>query len=50
MWDENHDGDGNPGWSDYFNEEEGMEFDEFIDSYLIDKWLDKEIETIKEKY
>lgn len=52
MWDESIDEETNQpyGWSNYFNEEEGMEFDEFIDSYLIDKWLDKEIETIKEKY
>lgn len=34
MWDENADGVGNPDWIDYYNEAEGMEFDEFAASYL----------------
>ena len=34
MWDENSDGEGNPDWVDYYNEEEGMEFDEFVETYL----------------
>lgn len=28
------DGDGNPDWEDYYNEEEGMDFDEFEEAYL----------------
>ena len=34
MWEENSDGEGTPGWVDYYNEEEGMEFDEFVETYL----------------
>jgi len=34
MWDENSDGEGNPDWVDYYNEEEEMEFDEFVETYL----------------
>ena len=34
MWDEDSDGDGNPDWTDYWNEEEGMDFDEFAGEYL----------------
>lgn len=34
MWDENSDGEGNADWVDYYNEEEGMEFDEFVETYL----------------
>jgi hypothetical protein len=34
MWDENSDGEGTNGWVDYYNEEEGMEFDEFVETYL----------------
>jgi len=34
MWDEDCDGDGNPDWTDYYNEEEGMDFDEFVETYL----------------
>lgn len=34
MYDEDSDGEGNPGWIDYWNEEEGMEFDEFENTYL----------------
>jgi len=34
MYDENSDGEGNPGWSNYWNEEEGMEWDEFKETYL----------------
>ena len=34
MWDENSDGEGNPDWVDYYNEAEGMEFDEFVETYL----------------
>ena len=34
MWDEDSDGEGNPGWVDYYNEEEAMEFDEFVETYL----------------
>jgi len=37
MWDENHDGEGNAGWCDYHNEEEGMDFDEFEETYIIKK-------------
>jgi len=37
MWDENSDGDGNPDWVDYYNEEEDMEFDEFEETYLKSK-------------
>ena len=37
MWDENSDGEGNPDWVDYYNEEEGMEFDEFVETYLSEK-------------
>lgn len=36
MWDENSDGEGNPDWVDYYNEEEAMEFDEFVETYLSD--------------
>lgn len=31
MWDENSDGDGNPGWRDYYNEEENLEWDEYVE-------------------
>ena len=34
MWDENSDGEGTPDWVDYYNEEEAMEFDEFVETYL----------------
>ena len=34
MFEEDSDGDGNSGWSDYFNEEEGMVWNEFEDEYL----------------
>lgn len=34
MWDDNFDGEGNAGWCDYFNEEEGMDFDELEKTYL----------------
>lgn len=34
MWDENSDGEGTPDWVDYYNEDEGMEFDEFVETYL----------------
>lgn len=34
MWDEDSDGDGNPDWVDYWNEEEAMEWDEFSETYL----------------
>lgn len=34
MWDENNDGEGNADWCDYFNEEEGMDFDELEKTYL----------------
>lgn len=34
MFEEDSDGDGNPGWVDYWNEEELMEFDEFVETYL----------------
>jgi hypothetical protein len=37
MWDENSDGEGNGDWVDYYNEEEGMEFDEFAETYLKNK-------------
>jgi hypothetical protein len=34
MYAEDSDGDGNPGWCDYFNDVEGMDWDEFKDEYL----------------
>jgi hypothetical protein len=34
MWDENSDGEGTPDWVDYHNEDEGMDFDEFAETYL----------------
>lgn len=34
MWDEDSDGEGTPDWSDYYNEEEMMDFDEFVEAYL----------------
>ena len=34
MWDENADGEDNPDWVDYWNDEEGMDFDEFSETYL----------------
>lgn len=36
MWDESPDGDadGVPEWVDYWNEEEGMQFEEFAETYL----------------
>lgn len=34
MWDENADGEGNADWVDYWNDEEGMDFDEFSETYL----------------
>jgi len=33
MWDEDSDGEGTPGWIDYWNEEESMEWYELIDCY-----------------
>ena len=35
MWDEDSDGEGTPDWVEYYNEEEGMGFDEFAETYLI---------------
>ena len=37
MWDENSDGEGTPDWIVYYNEHEGIEFDEFVDKYLSNK-------------
>jgi hypothetical protein len=37
MWDENSDGNGFPDWTDYYNEDEGMDFDEFAETYLLTK-------------
>lgn len=34
MWDLDADGKGNADWVDYYNEEEGMDFDEFEETYL----------------
>ena len=34
MWDENSDGEGKADWIDYWNEEEGMEFSEFEETYI----------------
>lgn len=34
MFEEDSDGDGNPDWVDYYNDEEGMDFDEFCETYL----------------
>ncbi len=35
MYEEDSDGEGNPGWCDYYNEEEAMEFDEFVENYIL---------------
>lgn len=35
MWSEDIDGEGTVGWEDYWNEEEGMEWNEFESVYLI---------------
>lgn len=34
MWDENSDGEGTPAWIDYYNEEEDMEWEELVETYL----------------
>jgi len=34
MWDDNSDGEGNADWVDYYNEEEDMEFDELVETYI----------------
>jgi hypothetical protein len=34
MWEEDSDGDGNADWVSYYNEEEGVEWDEFVEEYL----------------
>jgi hypothetical protein len=34
MWDEDSDGEGTPDWVDYYNEDENMEFYEFVETYL----------------
>lgn len=34
MFEEDSDGDGNPDWSTYFNEEEGMEWEEIVSTYF----------------
>jgi len=34
MWEEDSDGEGNPDWISYYNEEEGVEWDEFVEEYL----------------
>jgi len=34
MWDEDSDGEGTPDWVSYYNEEEGIEWDEFVEKYL----------------
>jgi len=34
MWDEDSDGEGTPDWVSYYNEEEGVEWDEFVEEYL----------------
>jgi len=46
MWDENSDGEGTPDWVDYYNEEENMEFDEFVETYLS---IEVEVEKLVEK-
>lgn len=40
MWEEDSDGDGTPGWVDYWNEEESMEWAEFEETYLNPKAMD----------
>lgn len=44
MWDDDMEPDENgENWTDYFNEEEGMEWDEFVDTYLkTEKKMDRE--------
>lgn len=37
MWEDDIDGDNNPGWTDYFNEEEGMGWDELEAAYFSNK-------------
>lgn len=34
MWENDCDGEGNPAWVSYYNEEEGMEWDEVVETYL----------------
>jgi hypothetical protein len=34
MWVDDCDGEGTAGWTDYWNEEEMMDFDEFVEAYL----------------
>jgi hypothetical protein len=34
MWDENSDGEGAADWVDYYNDEECMDFDEFVEAYI----------------
>ena len=34
MWDEDCDGEGNADWTDYYNEEEMMDFDEIVEAYF----------------
>ena len=34
MWDEDSDGYGNADWVDYYNEEEGMDWEEYKNTYL----------------
>ena len=37
MWDEDSDGEGLADWVDYYNEEEGMDWDEFSETYFKDE-------------
>jgi len=34
MWDEDSDGEGKPDWVDYYNDEEFMDWGEFVETYL----------------
>lgn len=34
MWDEDSDGEGTPDWVSYYNEDEGVKLDEFVEEYL----------------
>jgi Superinfection exclusion gene product 17 len=47
MYDEDSDGDGNPDWVDYWNEEEGMDWDELEKTYFSEEESNFSFNTLR---
>lgn len=47
MFDEDSDGEGNPDWVDYWNEEEGMDWAELEDTYFNEKESNFSFDTLR---